>query len=46
MLDIPETVIIILTVLLLFLWTRHWVTHHRGHRHAEPGKAKKQTSWD
>ncbi|HEX4136077.1 MAG TPA: hypothetical protein VHY84_15795 [Bryobacteraceae bacterium] len=45
MLDIPETVIIILTVLLLFLWTRHWVLH-RGVRPVETRKSKKQTSWD
>jgi len=40
MFDIPETLIIALTVLLLVLWTRHWLIVHRG-GHANHGKSKK-----
>jgi hypothetical protein len=33
MLDIPEVLIILLTTLLVALWTRHWVIHRRaGHK--------------
>jgi hypothetical protein len=41
MLDIPETLIIFLTALLVVLWTRHWVLHHRGGGDTSPGKSKK-----
>jgi len=41
MFDIPETLIVILTTLLLVLWTRHWVVQHRGGGHTALGKSKK-----
>jgi hypothetical protein len=41
MFDIPETLIIALTTLLLVLWTRHWLVQHRGGAHTGPGKLKK-----
>jgi hypothetical protein len=36
MLDIPEVLILLLSALLVVLWTRHWMIHHRA------GPAKKQ----
>lgn len=36
--DIPEALIIVLTTLLLVLWTRHWLVQHRG---GHTGKLKK-----
>jgi len=41
MFDIPETLIIILTIVLLVLWTRHWVIQHRGGGHTDSGRSKK-----
>jgi hypothetical protein len=29
MIDIPELLIVLLTALLVVLWTRHWMLHHR-----------------
>jgi hypothetical protein len=37
-LDIPETLIIALSMLLLVLWTRHWLAQHRG---VDTAKSKK-----
>jgi hypothetical protein len=32
MVDIPEALIIVLTLLLVVLWTRHWLLHHQFDR--------------
>jgi|HubBroStandDraft_6_1064221.scaffolds.fasta_scaffold1182079_2 hypothetical protein len=32
MVDIPEALIIALTLLLVVLWTRHWLLHHYDDR--------------
>jgi hypothetical protein len=37
-LDIPEQLIIALSMLLVVLWTRHWLAQHRG---VDTAKSKK-----
>ncbi len=32
MFDIPETLIIVLSAVLLVLWTRHWLLYHQVER--------------
>jgi len=32
MTDIPEVLIVLLTALLVVLWTRHWMLNHRNGR--------------
>jgi hypothetical protein len=36
MLDIPEVLIMLLTALLVVLWTRHWMIHHRAGQTKNP----------
>lgn len=36
MLDISEVLIMLLTALLVVLWTRHWMIHHRAGQTKNP----------
>jgi hypothetical protein len=44
MLDVPEVLIILLTTLLVVLWTRHWLLHHRGAQLGDSDLGRNRTS--
>lgn len=41
MLDIPETLILLLTIVLAILWTRHWLSVNGLHRGGSPDKSRR-----